>query len=567
MNSCAQPLLTDLYQIIMAYGYWKNRGEKLPHAVFDLYFRKTPFSGEYAIFAGLEECMKFIASYSFSESDVKFIQSVLPNADAAFLDYLRTLNTTDLTVYAVDEGTLVFADSILLRVEGPVIICQLLESSLLVLVNYATLVATNATRHCIAAHPGTVVEFGCRRAQGRDGALSASRYAFLGGAVGSSNVLSGHLFGVPLSGTMAHAFITAFVGESDLYHRTLRSADGVDVDMLAQSRRSLAELGFTDTRTSELCAFVAYACAFPDSFLALVDTFSTLGSGVKNFLAVSLALSRCGRRALGVRLDSGDLASLSLKTRDMFRAAAARVPAFDVSQFVIVASNDINETLLLELREKGHSIDVFGIGTNLVTCQKQPALGGVYKLVEIDQQPRVKVSEESGKSTMPGRKQTVRLYDADGTMVGDVVMLATEPLPASGLPHTFVDIKSRNRRCTVTAARVEPLLHCYWTGKNAPALAAAAGAASFLEDAPFARASPLGDVPSPAYAIAQQHVLPNTAGTVCRELRALPTLRRRVVRSMASLDQRHWRAVAADAYPMYLSEAVAALHQELVGAK
>ena len=286
---------------------------------------------------------------------------------------------------------MVFPRIPLLRVEGPILKTQLLETTLLTLVNYASLVATNAARFRAATAPGKeLLEFGLRRAQGPDGGLSASRYCYLGGFDGTSNVLAGKLYGIPIKGTHAHAYVSSYESMEDLNQREL-------VDSVTRESRPFADLCLKylnelapilniiadETNKGELAAFVSYAIAFPTNFLALVDTYDVLKSGLPNFLAVARALHECNYKALGLRLDSGDLAYLSLEVRTRFVATGKffQVPYFD--KFTIVASNDINEETLMSLEEQGHSIDSFGIGTHLVTCQKQPALGCVYKLVEV----------------------------------------------------------------------------------------------------------------------------------------------------------------------------------------
>lgn len=286
---------------------------------------------------------------------------------------------------------MVFPRIPLLRVEGPVLKTQLLETTLLTLVNYASLVATNAARFRAATAPGKeLLEFGLRRAQGPDGGLSASRYCYLGGFDGTSNVLAGKLYGIPIKGTHAHAYVNSYESMKDLNQRDL-------VDSVSGESRPFADLCLKylnesapilniiadETNKGELAAFVSYAIAFPTNFLALVDTYDVLKSGLPNFLAVARALHECNYTALGLRLDSGDLAYLSVEVRARFKLMADlfKIPYF--AKFTIVASNDINEETLVSLEKQNHAIDSFGIGTHLVTCQKQPALGCVYKLVEV----------------------------------------------------------------------------------------------------------------------------------------------------------------------------------------
>jgi nicotinate phosphoribosyltransferase len=282
----------------------------------------------------------------------------------------------------------------LLRIEGPIIKTQLLETTLLTLVNFASLVTTNATRFRATTGPDKKFqEFGLRRAQGPDGGLSASKYCYLGGFDGTSNVLAGKLYGIPLKGTHAHAYVSSYNSIDDLKIRDLRDQiTGESRPFTQLCLQYLDELGPVlkfipeEANKGELAAFISYAIAFPTSFLALVDTYDVLKSGVPNFLAVARALHECNYQATGLRLDSGDLAYLSLEVRARFVQTADMYNIPYIKEFNIVASNDINEHTLISLEKQEHAIDTFGIGTHLVTCQKQPALGCVYKLVEVSLQ-------------------------------------------------------------------------------------------------------------------------------------------------------------------------------------
>jgi len=394
-NSLVRALLTDLYQITMTYAQWKNCTVDEP-AVFELFFRKNPFGGEYTVFCGLDECLKLIRTFRFEEDDLAYLKTVpaLAHAPEAFWDYLGSLHETSLkmlTVHSVPEGTIVFPRCPLLVLEGPLGLGHLLETALLNLVNYPSLVATNASRMVLRAGQHKTkhvpcIEFGLRRAQGPDGACSASKYSYLGGFVATSNVQAGKTFGIPVSGTHAHSYIQSFTSLDDaeglvLYHKSLqREENFLDVVLEYRSRSGHA----TRTNDSELAAFCAYACAYPNSCLCLIDTYDTLTSGLPNFIFVAKALDDFGYRPVGIRLDSGDLAALSSACRDTFRAIPevepSRGPAF--GNLTIVASNDINEATLVALSEQDHGVTAFGIGTHLVTCQAQPALGCVYKLGE-----------------------------------------------------------------------------------------------------------------------------------------------------------------------------------------
>ncbi|XP_021917958.1 nicotinate phosphoribosyltransferase isoform X3 [Zootermopsis nevadensis] len=472
-NGVVQPLLTDLYQITMAYAYWKS--EKINDtAVFDLYFRKNPFQGEFTIFAGLEECLKFLENFHYSDSDIEYLKQTLPQTiEPEFFVFLRQLTADSVILSAIDEGSVAFPRIPLLRLEGPLINVQLLETTLLTLVNYASLMATNAARYRIAAGKHiSLLEFGLRRAQGPDGGLSASKYAYVGGFDGTSNVLAGKLYNIPVNGTHAHAYVTSFSDLRELKTKVIvvlaHRTSGVPHDMLdlcthwREEVASLLSLPASEASDGELAAWISFAIAFPSGFMALVDTYDVRRSGLLNFCAVAMALNDLDYRALGIRIDSGDLAYLSKLARSTFEKVAHQynIPWF--AKLKIVASNDINEDTILSLNEQGHKIDCFGIGTHLVTCERQPALGGVYKMVEINGLPRIKLSQDVMKVTMPGKKTAYRLYGADGHALIDLLMRSVEPAPQVGqrvlCRHPFQESK----RAYVIPTRVEPLYKVYW---------------------------------------------------------------------------------------------------------
>ena len=475
-NSAVQPLLTDLYQISMSYAYFKA-GRTNDRAVFDLFFRKNPFSGEYTIFAGLTECLKYLQNFKFTECDIEYLRTALStDVDEKFFDYLRTLTPNDITLYALSEGSIAFPKIPVMRIEGPLIVAQLLETTFLNLVNYASLVTTNAARFRIAASAKNnieLLEFGLRRAQGPDGGLSASKYAYLGGFDGTSNVLAGKLYGIPVKGTHAHAYVTSFTGSSDLEigewsirHRTRHDiVEDHFYEKCSEWRKKLANhlnILESEANDGELAAFVSYAVAFPSGLLALVDTYDVKRSGILNFAAVAMALFDLDYNALGVRIDSGDLAYLSRMARETFEKIATgyNVPWF--AKLKIVASNDINEDTILSLNDQGHSIDCFGIGTHLVTCQKQPALGCVYKLVEINEKPKIKLSHDIEKVTIPGKKTAYRLYSNMGHALLDLLQRPEEDMPEVGkrvlCRHPFEESK----RAWVIPTKVEQLYKCWW---------------------------------------------------------------------------------------------------------
>ncbi|TYI50387.1 hypothetical protein E1A91_D12G098400v1 [Gossypium mustelinum] len=445
---------------------------------FDLYFRKNPFGGEFTVFAGLEECIKLIANFKLTEEEVSFIHKSLPGScEEGFLNYLREIDCSDVEVYAISEGTVVFPKVPLLRLEGPVAVVQLLETPVLNLVNFASLVTTNAARHrLVAGQSKMLFEFGLRRAQGPDGAIGASKYCYIGGFDATSNVAAGRLFGIPLRGTHSHAFVSSFMSPDEILERSLCSSDGSstceDFVTLVHSWLSkiqwLKSLGgiFGETNQSELAAFISYALAFPNNFLALVDTYDVIRSGVPNFCAVALALSDLGYRAVGIRLDSGDLAYLSSEARKIFHTIEKELGVPGFGKMIITASNDLNEETLDAIRKQGHEVDCFGIGTYLVTCYAQAALGCVFKLVEINNQPRIKLSEDVSKVSIPCKKRCYRLYGKEGYSLVDIMTGENEPCPKVGerilCRHPF----SESKRAYVVPKRVEELLKCYWPGKS-----------------------------------------------------------------------------------------------------
>lgn len=470
-NPLVGPMHTDVYQLTMAYAYWKA-GRHQDHAVFELFFRKCPFGGEFALFAGLAETLGYVEQFRFTPDDIEYVRNaVVPNADPAFYDWLATLDCSEIMIRAIPEGTAVFPRVPLITVVGPLAIAQLLETTLLNLVNYASLVATNAARMRLAAGPDkTLLEFGLRRAQGPDGALTASRSAYIGGFDTVSTVLAGKLFGIPVRGTHAHSFVTSFTGLDEIKDRTLTGPDSRTHDFVSLVQKYRQLLGYEQTNEGELASFIAYAQAFPRAFLALVDTYDTLRSGVPNFLCIAAALHEIGYRAVGIRLDSGDLAFLSKEARAMFRRVASTPAAIDFSYLKIGASNDLNEAAIHSLNAQGHELDVFGIGTNLVTCEGQPAFGGVYKLVEVNDIPRIKLSQDPGKMTIPGSKRVFRLYGADDAPIVDLLTTRDEPPPERGKRILCLHPSDSTKRVYVTPHRVLELSGYYWNRSPTPAM-------------------------------------------------------------------------------------------------
>jgi len=376
-------LLTDLYELTMVGGYFVI-GKKDQLANFDYFFRNVPDDGGFCIAAGLEQIIEYIEHIGFANDDIDYLRTlgIFPED---VLEYLRQLRFTG-DLHAVPEGTLIFPHEPIIRVTAPLPEAQLIESALLNIMNFQTLIATKAARICIAAEGGPVVDFGLRRAHGPDAAIGAARASFIGGAMGTSNTLAGKLLGIPIRGTIAHSWIESF--------------------------------------PSELEAFRAYAKVYPKGCLLLVDTYNTLRSGVPNAIKVGRELRDSGEgQLMGIRLDSGDLAYLSKNSRRMLDQNGFK-------ETKIIASSDLDEWLIESLKKQDAEIDIWGVGTRLVTSYSCPALGGVYKLTAIAENgkmvPKIKRSDNPEKITNPGIKKLVRFYDESGIMRGDVLLLEDE---------------------------------------------------------------------------------------------------------------------------------------------
>nr|KAF6405336.1 nicotinate phosphoribosyltransferase [Rousettus aegyptiacus] len=465
-RAVVRPLLTDLYQATMALGYWRAGRARDP-AEFELFFRCCPFGGAFALAAGLHDCVRFLRTFRLRDADVQFLASVLPpDTDPAFFEHLRALDCSGVTVRALPEGSLVFPGVPLLQVSGPLLVVQLLETPLLCLVGYASLISTNAARLRLIAGPEKrLLEMGLRRAQGPDAGLTASTYSYLGGFDGSSNMLAGQLRGVPVVGTLAHSFVTSFSGTEVPPDPMLAPAagQGPRVDLAASVEVWLERvctymgLGVQDPHPGERAAFVAYALAFPRAFQGLLDTYSVRRSGLPNFLAVALALGELGYHAVGVRLDSGDLLRQAQEIRGLFRTTAAQFQVPWLESVPIAVSNNIDEGELARLVQEGSEVNVIGIGASVVTCPRQPSLGCVYKLVSVRGQPRMKLTEDPEKQTLPGSKAAFRLLGSDGSPLLDVLQLAEEPPPQAG-QELRVWPRGAREPCIVTPAHLcEPL--------------------------------------------------------------------------------------------------------------
>jgi nicotinate phosphoribosyltransferase len=400
-------LLTDLYQLTMTYGYWKL-GRADQEAVFHLFFRSLPFGNGYAVSAGQGPLAQYLSSFRFDRSDLDYLASLRGNDGAAlfgqpFLEYLSTLSLS-CDIDALPEGTLVFPNEPILRVSGSILQCQLLETALLNFINFPTLVATKAARICESARGDDVLEFGLRRAQGSNGGLTASRAAYIGGCVATSNVLAGKLFGIPVKGTHAHSWVMSY--------------------------------------DDELEAFQQYAEVLPNNCVFLVDTYDTL-EGVRNACRVGAWMRQHGHTLAGIRLDSGDLAYLSIEARKILDEAG-------FPQAVIVASNDLDESLIESLKQQGARISTWGVGTKLATAFDQPALGGVYKLGALRDregvwQPRIKLSEQIVKTSIPGKLQ-VRRFAGHERWVADMIYDEFEGVDRR---HQVIDPQNPLRRYTI----------------------------------------------------------------------------------------------------------------------
>lgn len=403
-------LLTDLYQLTMAYGYWKaGKGEQ--EAVFHLFFRRNPFKGGFTIACGLDMVIDFLEDFSLDEEDINYLASLTGNDgkplfEQGFLEYLAQMEFT-CDIDAIPEGSVVFPQEPLIRVQGPIIQCQILETALLNIVNFQSLIATKAARMRLATNGEPVLEFGLRRAQGLDGALAASRAAYIGGCTATSNVLAGKLFNIPVKGTHAHSWVMSF-----------------------------------DT---ELEAFETYAEHLPNNCVFLVDTYDTV-EGVKQAVEVGKKLRARGFEMVGVRLDSGDLAYLSQEARKILDEGG-------FPEASIVASNDLDEHIITSLKAQDAKITVWGIGTKLVTAYDQPALGGVYKIAAIRNQAqnwdyKVKLSEQTIKVSNPGILQ-VRRFHEGGECIGDMIYNLDKGLPENPV---ILDPMDATRRKTIPSS-------------------------------------------------------------------------------------------------------------------
>lgn len=397
-------LYTDHYELTMAQGYFlSGRHEK--KACFDYFFRKAPFGGSFVVFAGLSSVLQMIENFSYTKNDCNYLESV--GFDSRFVEYLQSFSFRG-NIHSVKEGELIFPNEPALRVEGSILETQLVETLVLNMLNFESLIATKACRIRQAAGNEVLLEFGLRRAQGLGG-INASRAAIIGGFDKTSNVFSARHFGLESSGTMAHSWIQSF--------------------------------------SDELEAFRAYANHFPDSCTLLVDTYNTLKSGVPNSITIARELREKGHQLVGIRLDSGDLTYLSKKARAMLDEAGFQ-------EVKIVASNQLDETIIQSLRSEGAPIDVFGVGTSIATGQDDAALDGVYKLSFYDGKLSIKVSENLSKMTLPGIKTIDRFVDGENRFCADGISLVHE----TGYNEIFHPTEAGKRK-NVTSCHKENLIH------------------------------------------------------------------------------------------------------------
>lgn len=391
MRATNLTLLTDLYELTMMQGYFKNPTDQI--VVFDAFYRHNPCDGGYAIAAGLEQIIEYVRDLHFHPDDIDYLRT-LGIFDTDFLEYLRGFHFTG-DIYAIPEGTVVFPREPLLKVVAPVMEAQLLETAILNILNHQSLIATKASRVVYAAKGDGIMEFGLRRAQGPDAGIYGARAAMIGGCIGTSNVLTGQMFDVPVKGTHAHSWIMSF--------------------------------------PDEYTAFKTYAKLYPDSCILLVDTYDVLDSGIPNAIRVFQEMRDAGieLKGYGIRIDSGDLAYLSKKAYKMLSDAG-------FEDAIISASSDLDEYLIDSLKTQGAKINSWGVGTNLITSKDCPAFGGVYKLAAIKNKedeefiPKIKLSENSEKVTNPGNKTIFRIYDKEtGKIRADLICLADETFDTS----------------------------------------------------------------------------------------------------------------------------------------
>lgn len=411
-------LLTDFYELTMMQGYFKNKGQN-ETVIFDMFYRTNPLESGYAISAGLEQVIDYVKNLRFEKEDIDYLAS-LNMFEADFLDYLKDFKFSG-DIYAVPEGSVIFPREPVVKVIAPIMEAQLVETAILNIINHQSLIATKTSRVVYAAKGDGIMEFGLRRAQGPDAGIYGARAAMIGGCVGTSNVLAGQLFDVPVKGTHAHSWIMSF--------------------------------------SDEYTAFKKYAALYPDACILLVDTYDSLKSGVPNAIRVFQEMKEEGIpfSLYGIRLDSGDLAYLSKKARKMLDEAGFK-------DAVISASNDLDEYLIDSLKTQGAAITSWGVGTNLITSKDWPAFGGVYKLSAVKDAdgvfiPKIKISENTEKITNPGNKTIYRVYEKEtGKIKADLICLVGEVFDENETLLLFDPLepwkKTRLAPCTYTMKEI-----------------------------------------------------------------------------------------------------------------
>ena len=388
-------MVMDLYEMTMANGYFNDQ-DKDARVVFDVFYRKNPDGGGFAIFAGLEQILEYIENLHFDAEDIAYFRS-LNLFTEEFLTYLQEFSFSG-DVYSFREGTVMYPNEPVLTVVAPLIDAQLIETALLAQINHQSLIATKTRRIVNAAEGRAVSDFGARRAHNMDAAVYGARAAYIGGAVGTATVMAGQMFGIPVSGTMAHSWVMYYKDEYE--------------------------------------AFRHYAENYPDGTVLLVDTYDVIGSGIPNAIRVAKeVLAPMGKRLKGIRIDSGDLAYLSKKIRKMLDEAG-------LEDCAIIVSNSLDEYTITSILQQGGRIDSFGVGERLITAKSDPVFGAVYKIAAVEEngvfEPRIKISENVEKITNPGRKEVYRIYDAAGHSVADLITMEGETVDMS-VPYRYVD--------------------------------------------------------------------------------------------------------------------------------
>lgn len=406
-------LLMDFYELTMAYSYFKSK-RHLDIAVFDVFFRKIPDSGGYAIYAGLNQVIEYIQNLSFSKDEIDFLKEK-GTFDNEFLNYLQNFKFS-CDVYSFREGNVIFPNEPIMIIKGPIIECQLIETMILLTINHQSLIATKASRIVRAAKGKAVLEFGARRAHGYDASIYGARAAYIGGVLGTSNTIVEYQFGIPALGTMAHSFVQSYKTEYD--------------------------------------AFKAYAQTYPDNAILLVDTYNTLKSGIPNAIRIQKEiLEPMGKRLKGIRLDSGDLSYLSIQARKLLDENG-------LENVSITVSNSLDEFLIENLLNQGAKIDAFGVGERLITAKSESVFGGVFKLAAYSENkeltPKIKISDNPIKTTLPGFKQVYRFY-VKNMAKADVITLHDEIIDENSSYELF-DPTYVYKKQTISEFKVEKLL-------------------------------------------------------------------------------------------------------------